>query len=119
MKNVFLLLTFLISSIMANAQISDCKQESNYINIYGTDGRYRSRVQIPGGHEFIGFSNLIVATAGYGYINIFGPDGRYMSRVQIEGGHRVKAVVGNTVLTTDGNYTNRYDSTGRYIGRSN
>jgi hypothetical protein len=117
MKNLLILATMLLTFGAVNAQIGDCSVKDSRVEIYDTDGRYKTYFSLPSsGAELSGFSSTIIAITNESRVEIYDADGRYKTYFSLPSSEAfVKNVAGNNIMVKNGSRIETYDKDGRYV----
>jgi hypothetical protein len=100
-----------------HAQIGDCSVKSSYVEIYDSEGKYKTRFSISSSAELSGFSSTFIVVTSGSYAEIYDHEGKYKTRFSLPSNGYVKGVVGNSILVKSGSYIETYDKEGKYVSR--
>lgn len=114
---MFLMATMFLTVGAINAQIGDCSQKGNYIELYDTNGKYMTRFSTSSNVQLNGCSSSMVVITSGAYVEIYDGNGKYKTRFSINTSAYVKNVTGNNIFIKNGTYVETYNSEGKYVTR--
>ena len=117
MKNLLILVTMLLATAAAKAQISDVQQKGALIYVFGDNGREISRMNT-GNNEIVGVAGSFFVVINGALIYVYDEKCKEISRMNV-GNKVVRGASGNSFTVKEGSLIYVYDKFCKEISRRN